>query len=66
MSEKGAPETGDFDPQYKFVTSYLFSPAILAGLRFIFAIFILVTAIYTLVWQAVQPDGSADGCVERQ
>ncbi|KAF5335829.1 hypothetical protein D9611_009658 [Ephemerocybe angulata] len=51
-----------FDPEHKLVTSWAFSPTILAGLRLFFAFFTLFTAIFTLVWPAVRvKDGSASG-----
>ncbi|KAJ2916891.1 hypothetical protein MD484_g3492, partial [Candolleomyces efflorescens] len=52
-AEKSTPK---FDPEYKFVTSYAFSPTILAGIRLLLALFTLVTLLFTLIWQGVKED----------
>src|SRR6266542_738632 len=58
----------DFDSDFKLVSSYLFSPLILAVLRLLIALFTLVTSIFCLVWESVKthkaPSCVACYCVE--
>lgn len=50
-----------FDQKHELVTSYLFKPIVLAGLRLLFAVFTLATILATLIWQGVH--GGAESCV---
>lgn len=51
-------DTATFDPTHELVTSYLFQPIVLAGLRLLFAIFSLATILTTLIWQGVNGNGA--------
>ncbi|TEB24544.1 hypothetical protein FA13DRAFT_1766001 [Coprinellus micaceus] len=50
-----------FDQKHELVTSYLFKPIVLAGLRLLFAVFTLATILATLIWQGVHR--GAESCV---
>ncbi|RXW16395.1 hypothetical protein EST38_g9457 [Candolleomyces aberdarensis] len=56
--ESSETATPKFDPECKFVTSYLVSPTTLAGIRLLLALFTLVTLLFTIIWQEVKTDGA--------
>jgi len=41
------------DPEFKLVSSYLISPALLAAIRLLFAFFTFVTLLFLLIWEGV-------------
>jgi hypothetical protein len=48
-----AMATQGFDPDLKLVSSYLFPPFVLASIRLLFALFILATLLFILIWESV-------------
>lgn len=42
-----------FDPNFHFVTSPIFSPPVLGGLRLLFAVYALATTITTLAYESL-------------
>jgi hypothetical protein len=49
-----------FDEQLKFVTSNIFSPWLLAGIRLLLALYTLVVSVVILVWEAKEGGGTVD------
>ena len=50
---------GAFDPDHRFVTSWLLPPLLLACLRTLISLYAFTTIIYTWVWQGVHHDSAA-------
>lgn len=53
LSFEGFGVSSPFDPSFHYVTSPVFSPVILGALRLLFAVYALITAIITLVFDSV-------------
>lgn len=46
--------TAEFDRQFKLVSSYLFSPGVLAVIRLLIALYTLVVLVFLLIWEGVK------------
>ena len=49
--------SAEFDREFKLVTSYLFPPKALAGIRLAVALYTLVVLVFLLIWEGVKELG---------
>ena len=52
----------EYDRQFKLVTSYVFPPLLLAGIRLLIAVYVLIGLVVTLI-HAATVDDNADAYV---